>query len=109
MASVVRFRGDGTRYTWLQARVLEHKIVHFAGGGSGQRQPRESTTTRVGEFSSQDTTPLLGTYLDRAFDFQTTPQGDPNENCDSPASNHVDSQPKRANAAFQKPDFGRRD
>lgn len=99
---------DKRKYTWWQVSALERKIKHFVGGGSDQRLSRASTTVATRKFSSQDTVSLLGTHLDRALDFWTAPQGDPDENCDSPASDHVDSEPKGANTAFKKPYFGRR-
>ena len=65
----------------MQVSALECKIVRLVGGGSNELQSRGPAT------ETEETIPLLYTHFDRAFDFQTAPQGNPNENCDSLASN----------------------
>jgi hypothetical protein len=104
--SVTRLR-EINGYTWLQVSALERKIVHIVGGGPVQLQSRTSTTMTRRVFSSRGNIQSRNTHLDCAFDLQASSQSDPNENRDSSTSNHVDSEPNGANAAFKKPYFGR--
>ena len=67
---------------------------------SAERRP----TTR--DFSTQDTISPLTIHRNSPLDFHAASQGDPNENCDSSASNDVDGGLKRDNPAFKKPHYG---
>ena len=106
--SVTRVTRESKINTLLRVSALERKIVRLVGGGREYRRPRVSTTIATAKLSNDGTISLLNTHPNRAFDFQAAPEGNPNENCESSASNHVDSEPEGADTAFKEPYFGRR-